>query len=220
MKAIIAGSTGMIGNLILQNCLNSDKIKEVVSLVRKPTGAQHEKLNEIVINDFINYDGQSELFKNVGAAFFCIGVYTGQVDDHKFREITVDYAVGFAEALKDNSPNSKLCFLSGGGADRTEKSKMAFAKYKGIAENKISSMNFNFFHVFRPGYIYPVTPRDEPNFTYKLSRFLYPVIKLFGNNASIKSTELAGAMFQAGLNGTTKEILENRDIINDIVKKK
>lgn len=47
-----------------------------------------------------------------------------------------------------------------------------------------------------------------------VSRSLYPIIKLLGKNASIKSTELAKAMFTFGLNGAEKQILENKDILD------
>ena len=53
----------------------------------------------------------------------------------EFRKITVDYTVSFATALKKGSPNAVFCFLSGQGADRTEKSRMMFARDKGHAEN-------------------------------------------------------------------------------------
>ena len=58
-----------------------------------------------------------------------------------------------------------------------------------------------------------VTPWKEPNFTYKVSRFLYPLIKLLGGSSSIQSTELAASMFEVGMNGSEKEILENKDIL-------
>jgi hypothetical protein len=38
MKVIIAGSTGMVGSLILDLCIESEKIDEMRTLVRKPTG--------------------------------------------------------------------------------------------------------------------------------------------------------------------------------------
>ncbi len=209
---IIAGASGMIGSLILEHCLASSNIGQVTSLVRKKTDIQHPKYDEVIINNFTDYRNQADLFKNKDAAFFCIGVYTGQVSDDKFREITVDYAVAFAKALKMSSPNVNLCFLSGAGADRTEKSSTSFARYKGMAENQISAMGLN-FHIFRPGYIYPVTPRREPNLMYRIMRTLYPLIKLMGNNSSVKSTELAAAMFQVGLDGAHAEVLENKDIL-------
>ncbi|MEO8238880.1 MAG: NAD(P)H-binding protein [Flavobacterium sp.] len=218
MKVIITGSSGMIGGLVLEKCIQSDKIKEIVSLVRKPSALKSEtKVKEVVIADFENYATQGALFQNVDMAFFCIGAYTGSTTDEQFEKITVNYAVAFAKELKRNSPNATLCMLSGAGADRTEKSKTSFARYKGMAENQISKLGLK-FHTFRPTYIYPVTARTEPNWMYKVSRFLYPVIQLMGNNASIKSTELAEAMFNVGLFGADKEILENKDIKEQLRK--
>ncbi len=215
-NVIIAGATGMVGSLILEKCLASDEVAQVVSMVRKKSSVDHPKLKNVIVTNFTDYSDHADMFKNIDAAYFCIGVYTGQVPDEAFREITVDYAVAFAEALKTNSPNANLCLLSGSGADRTEKSRTAFARYKGIAENKISAMDLPFY-TFRPGYIYPVTPRKEPNFMYSLSRTLYPLIKLMGKNASIKSTELATAMFNVGMNGGEQEIFENRDIFDSVI---
>ncbi len=213
MKVVIAGSSGMIGSLILTHCLDSDKISEVRILVRKPTGQKHSKLKEFVIADFNDYSQHPSLFKDVHCGFFCVGVYTGQVDDALFKIITVDYAVQFAKALATQSPQATCCLLSGGGADRSEKSKTAFARYKGMAENQISKLNLKFYS-FRPGYIYPVEPRNEPNLAYKIMRSFYPLIKIFGKKYSIKSTELAYAIFKVGIYGAEKQFLENRDILN------
>lgn len=203
----------MIGKLVLEKCLSSDKISEIISLVRKPTENKHPKLTEVAVPDFTNYTELDTLFKKVGTAFFCVGVYTGQVADEVFKEITVTYAVAFSKALEKNSPNARICLLSGSGADRTEKSKTAFARYKGMAENQIALLNLRFFS-FRPAYIYPVEQRKEPNIGYKITRFLYPIIRWMGKKYSIKSTELADAMFNVAISGADKQILENDDIMN------
>lgn len=212
MKVIITGSSGMVGKLVLNNCLNSDKITEVRSLVRKPTGQKHKKLTEVVIANFEDYSAQENLFKDISVAFFCLGVYTGQVPDDLFKKITVNYAVEFAKSLEKNSPQATLCLLSGAGADRTEKSRTSFALYKGMTENQIAKLNLKFYS-FRPAYIYPVDPRKEPNVGYKIIKILYPLFKLLGKKYSIKSTELANAIFNVGLNGADKQILENQDIL-------
>jgi len=113
MKVLIAGGTGMVGGLVLKQCLNSTEINEVVSLVRKPTGQLHQKLSEVVIEDFTDYTTQATSFEGVSAAFFCIGVYTGEVADDVFKKLTVDYAVAFAAAVEKNSPGARFCLLSG-----------------------------------------------------------------------------------------------------------
>ena len=213
-KALIAGASGMVGSLISRISLASPEISEVTSLVRRMTDSEHPGLTEIIVNDFKDYSQQQESFQDIDIGFFCIGVYTGQVPDDEFKKITIDYAVAFAEALKENSPNATLCFLSGAGADRTEKSRMSFARYKGIAENQIADLGLNGFYTFKPGYIYPVEPRKEPSLTYKLMRSLFPLIRLAGKGASIKSTELAEAMVHVGLNGADHQVLENDAIVD------
>jgi len=214
MKVIIAGSTGMVGKLILEKSLKSNTISKVTTLIREHSSSEkNNKIKEVLVSNFDDYSEHNSIFKNIDIAFFCIGAYTGQVDDDMFKKITVDYAVSFAEALKKESPKATLCFLSGAGADKSEKSKVTFARLKGKAENKLLQTGLKCY-VFRPAYIYPVVPREEPNLMYKISRKLYPIIKLLGSGASVKSTQLAQAMFNVGLNGSNIEILENIDILN------
>ncbi|MEZ4685750.1 MAG: NAD-dependent epimerase/dehydratase family protein [Bacteroidia bacterium] len=212
-KVIIIGASGMIGSLVLKHCLDSEEIGEVLSLVRRPSGIEHPKLSEIRLDDFSEYGQKGLNLNNIDAAFCCIGVYTGAVPKDVFRQITTDYPVAFARAVHEQSPDATFCLLSGAGADRSERSRMMFARDKGAAENRISDLGFEAFHTFRPGYIYPVEKRKEPNFGYRFYRFLYPLIRRIGTNSSITSTELAQAMFNVGLHGARKEELENRDIL-------
>lgn len=70
-------------------------------------------------------------------------------------------------------------------------------------------------HIFRPGYIYTVTKRDEPNLSYRVMRLLWPLLRPVFPNAGVSSEELARVMVTAGLEGTpghNSPILENRDI--------
>jgi len=155
MNVLIAGSSGMIGQLVLQLCLRSDLVKEVRCLVRKPSGIHHVKMKETIIKDFELYSQNDPIFKDIQVAFFCLGAYTGQVTDDELRKITVDYAVRFAGAMEMNSPGARFCLLSGAGSDRTEKSRTSFARYKGMAENYIDKFNLQFYSL-KPAYIFPV----------------------------------------------------------------
>jgi len=209
---LITGASGMVGGLVLQECLDSSEISKVISIGRKSTGIQHDKLTEVIHKNFLDYSVVTDYFKNIDVAYYCIGVYTGAVPRDEFRLITIDYTKAFAEILKEQSPGATFCFLSGAGADQKEKSRMMFAMDKGIAENFLINQNFKQLYIFRPAYIYPVTPRKEPNFTYKLSRKLYPLLKTVMPNSVIRSTDLAKAIFKVGVNGNSKTILENKHI--------
>ncbi|MBA2562738.1 MAG: NAD(P)H-binding protein [Chitinophagaceae bacterium] len=209
---IIAGSSGMIGNLILQNCLKRDDVRKVTSITRRKSGIDHVKLVEVIHTDFLNYRAINEYFKSQDVCFYCIGVYTGQVPRDEFYKITVDYTRAFAQTLKENSPSATFCFLSGQGADQSEKSLFMFARDKGIAENLLLSLRFAHTYIFRPGYIYPVTPRKEPNLTYRIMRRLYPVLNKIYHNGVISSEELAHAMVNIAIGGGSKTIYENKEI--------
>ena len=219
-KILIAGASGMVGQLVLQQCIEHPDIQEVISLVRTKSSDTHTKVTEIVVADFSNYEKYTHYFKGISVIYFCIGVYTGAVDRQRFRAITVDYPVALAKAVFSQSPNAHFCLLSGSGADRTEQSKMMFAKDKGAAENQLSAIGFTNFYSFRPGYIYPIAPRKEPNFSYRLARWLYPLLKLMGPNASITSEALAKAMFGIGLQSEVQEVFENKDMLNWLAKNK
>jgi uncharacterized protein YbjT (DUF2867 family) len=210
---LITGASGMIGNELLKICIASDEVASVTSLVRKKGKITSPKLTEIVVADFSDYSNISSEFQGIDLVFFCLGVYTGAAPREEFRKITVDYPVNLAKKLIETNSNMTFCLLSGQGADRKEQSSMMFAKDKGTAENQLSALGFKAFYSLRPAYIYPVETRNEPNFSYKMMRSVYPLIKLLGKNMSVKSTELAQAMFNTGMKGASKEVLENRDIL-------
>jgi uncharacterized protein YbjT (DUF2867 family) len=94
---------------------------------------------------------------------------------------------------------------------------MAFARYKGQAEKTLSTAGFPGLYIFRPAYIYPAQPRQEPNFSYRLLRAVYPAFRLVFPNQVIPADALARAMVDAALDGIRGNerqtvVLENRDI--------
>lgn len=212
-RIIITGATGMIGGIILKKCIDDKAVSSITTIGRRKANIKHPKLNQIITDDFTNLDEHETHFRDIDCSFFCLGVYTGAVPNDKFKEITVDYTLRFGKFLQMISPSAIFCLLSGAGADRSEKSKTPFAKYKGMAENGLSDLNFKQFYAFRPGYIYPVKKRKEPNMMYNVIRVLYPIIKLMGKNTSITSVELANAMYAVLSTEPNNEILENRDIL-------
>ncbi len=214
-RVIITGATGMVGGCALRICLENPDVSPVTVIGRRRTGINDDRLREVVIDDFSDYSALEDTLENQDAALYCLGAYTGAVPDDLFRQITVDYTLAFARALHKANPQAAFCFLSGQGADQTEQSRVAFARYKGAAETALLDMGFPRMHIFRPGYIYPVTPRKEPNLVYTITRFLYPLLRRIYPNIGIRSEDLAAAMVHTGLYGTAENknpILENKDI--------
>jgi uncharacterized protein YbjT (DUF2867 family) len=142
-------------------------------------------------------------------------VYTGAVPDAEFRKITVDYTIEFARVLRASSTGAAFSFLSGMGADQTGRSRVPFARYKGEAEKALLAAGFPRLYIFRPAYIYPVEPRKEPNFSYRLLRVIYPVFRRLFPNQVIPADDLARAMVDVAVRGKREResvVLENREI--------
>jgi uncharacterized protein YbjT (DUF2867 family) len=92
---------------------------------------------------------------------------------------------------------------------------MAFARYKGEAEKALLASGFPRVYVFRPAYIFPVKPRKEPNFSYRLMRSIYPAFRMRFPNQVIPADDLARAMVDVVVRKTgdaPSQVFENRDI--------
>lgn len=206
-RLAIVGATGMVGGYALRCALDQPAVGRVTAIGRKGLGISHPKLREVLHQDFGDCSTLAPALSDQDAAVFCLGAYTGAVTDVQLRAITVDYTIEFARVLRS--------FLSGSGADPTGRSRMAFARYKGEAENALLSSGFPRLSIFRPAYIYPVEPRKEPNFSYRFMRGIYPVFRALFPNQVIRADDLARAMVDvvtAGNGEASGRVFENRDI--------
>jgi uncharacterized protein YbjT (DUF2867 family) len=186
-----------------------------MAIGRRKLGISHPKLNEVLHRDFADCSALAETLSDQDAAIFCLGTYTGSVSDAELHEITVDYTVEFARVLRGNSPGASFSFLSGNGADPTGRSRIAFARYKGDAENALRAAGFPRVYIFRPAYIYPVEPRNEPNLGYRVLRGIYPAFRVLFPNQVIRADDLARAMVDIAVRGPAEPgglMLENSDI--------
>jgi uncharacterized protein YbjT (DUF2867 family) len=215
-RLVIVGATGMVGGYALRYALDHPAVGQAMAISRKPTGITHPKLNEVLHQNFADCSALAVALSNQDAVVFCLGAYTGAVSDADLRRVTVDYTVEFARVLCVSSPRAVFAFLSGSGADPTGRSRIAFARYKGEAENALSAAGFSELYSFRPAYIYPVVPRREPNISYQLLRAIYPAFRLLLPNQVIRADDLARAMVDVTLHGSGAArhvaVLENRDI--------
>jgi uncharacterized protein YbjT (DUF2867 family) len=214
-RLVIIGATGMVGGYAVRYALDNPAVGRVTVISRRKLGISHPKLDEVVHQDFAECSALADTLRGQDAAIFCLGTYTGSVSDAQLRTITVDYTIEFARVLHGSSPAAAFSFLSGNGADPTGRSRMAFARYKGEAENALLAAGFSNVYIFRPAYIYPVEARNEPNFSYRLLRAIYPVFRVLFPNQVVPADQLGRSMVDVVVNkaeGRASVILENRDI--------
>ena len=214
-RLVILGATGMVGGYALRYALEHPAVSRAMTIGRRKIGMSHPKLEEVLHPDFADCSALAEPLSGQDAAVYCLGAYTGAVPNAVLRKITVDYTIEFARVLRSSSPDAGFSFLSGSGADPTGRSRMAYARYKGAAEKALVGAGFPGVYIFRPAYIYPVEPRQEPNFSYRLLRWIYPAFRRLFPNQVIRADELARAMVDIAVRGRWERggvVLENRDI--------
>jgi uncharacterized protein YbjT (DUF2867 family) len=214
-RLVIVGATGMVGGYALRYALDLPAVGAVTAIGRRGLGIAHPKLKVVLHQDFADCSALTNVLSGQEAAVFCLGAYTGAVPEAELRKVTVDYTVAFAQVFRRCSPTAAFSFLSGSGADPTGQSRLAFARYKGEAEKALLTTGFPCVYIFRPAYIYPVEPRKEPNFSYRLLRAIYPAFRLLFPNQVIRADDLARAMVDVAVRRTGEPgdlILENRDI--------
>jgi uncharacterized protein YbjT (DUF2867 family) len=214
-RVVVVGATGMVGGYALRYALEHPDVGAVTAIGRRRVGVTHPKLKQVLHPDFADCSALAGPLTGQDAAVFCLGTYTGVVTEAELRTITVDYTVEFARVFASGSPHAAFSFLSGSGADPTGKSRIPYARFKGEAEKTLLAAGFSRVYVFRPAYIYPVEPRKEPNFSYRLLRAVFPAFRVLFPNEVIRADELARVMVDAAVQGTPQRkgpVFENRDI--------
>ncbi len=216
MQVVIFGASGMIGQAVLRECLLDPGVERVIAIGRSPSGASHPKLGDIVHPDLWNYSSIETELKGMDACFFCLGVTSAGMTEHDYQRITYGITIAAAETLVRLNPGMVFVFVSGAGADSSEKGRLMWARVKGKTENALLRMPFRDAYVFRPGIIQPLHGIRSRTASYRvLYALTKPVLPLlrWAFPGQILTTKVIGrAMLKVVRTGAPKKILESRDI--------
>jgi len=213
MKIIVTGATGMVGAEVVRQAILDDDVLQVTCLVRKAGSLQHPKLKYIVHNNFLDYSGLGNLFREHDACIWALGVSQTQVGKEEYHRITYEYAITAGRAMLAANPGIIFLFVSGKGADSSEKSKTLFARVKGKTENELLRMNFKKLIIARPGAIRPVHKNKHAPLAYKLVLPLLPIVQFFSPGFVISSVDLALALiFLLKKAGPDKQLVDHRSL--------
>ncbi|MFC2125078.1 epimerase [Bacteroidota bacterium] len=216
INAIITGSTGMVGKGVLLECLDHPDVESVLVINRKPVGIEHDKLKEIIQNDFYDLTNIEDQLKGYNACFFCLGVSAFRMSEAGYTRITYDLTLNFAGTVLNLNPDMTFCYVSGLGTDGTEKGRTMWARVKGKTENDLLSMAFQSSYMFRPGYIQPMkgirSSTKLYNTMYAIFKPLYPILKTLTPNGVTSTTQVGKAMINIIKVGYDNKILSNKDV--------
>jgi uncharacterized protein YbjT (DUF2867 family) len=212
MRIVIFGSSGMVGQGALRECLRDPEIEQVVSIVRAPTGTAHEKLREIVRKNFLDFSPIESQLTGLSACLYCLGVTSSGTSEESYTRITCGFTIAAANTLLKLNPEISFVFVSATGADSTERGSTMWARVKGKTENALLAMPFRSVYVFRPAMIQPLDGIKSKTKSY---RIVYGLVAPFLSAARhfwpnyISTThELGKALLAAAKRGTEKRIVE------------
>ncbi|GAA3971159.1 oxidoreductase [Mucilaginibacter dorajii] len=169
-KAIIAGSTGLIGSKLFHILLHEPFYDEVLILVRKKINLNHKKLTQLVVN-FEQLDSYADAI-NGHALFCCLGTTNKKTPDKVvYRHIDHDYPLHLAQlALKNGVEQYHLVSSIGANAG----SSFFYPKTKGETEADIQQLGLPALHIYRPSML--VGDRQEQRPMEKTLIAIYKVI--------------------------------------------
>lgn len=211
MRVIITGTTGMVGEGVLLECLDHPEITEVLSVSRKPAEITHPKLKEYLVADFLSLKENDEMLKGYDACFFCSGVSSVGMKEEEYRRVTYDTTMNFAKAVTPD-PQMSFVYVSGGGTDSSEKGPMAWARIKGKTENDLMKLPFRQAFGFRIGFLIPNPRQKRVLKYYNYVSWLLPVIKLVFPNIITTMKQVAEAMIYVSKNGYERNVIYVKDI--------
>ena len=216
MKVILFGSSGMIGQGVVRECLIDPEVESVLAIVRQPTGQRHAKLQEVVQEDFCDYSGLGNRISGYDACFFCLGVSSAGMSEQEYRRVTYELTLAAARALAESNPEMTFIYVSGAGTDSSERGRNMWARVKGLTENELLRMPFKAAYMFRPAFIQPMHGIQSKTrlyrVVYRLLGPFYPLLDKLAPRWVTTTEQLAGAMIKAAKHGAPKRVLENLDI--------
>lgn len=210
MKIVLTGATGFVGSEVLRQALNDSSIEQIIVLTRRSIGISNPRLNEIILQDFLDYSSIADHLK-VDACIWCLGVSQTAVSKEEYIKITLDYTMAGARAMLAANPQMRFCFLSGRGADQDEKSLSLYGKIKGRTEKELSKLSPNVFN-FRPAFIRPARPGQQRPLVPRLFGPIAWVVDHFTDDFSVASGTLAHCLLGVAKAGAEQAIIDNRSI--------
>ena len=216
MDVLIFGSTGMVGQRVLRECLGAADVRRVVAVGRKAADTQHARLTNLVTPDLTDLSPISAQLKPFDACFFCLGVSSVGMSEPEYTRITYDLTMSVARTLVQANPGMTFVYVTGAGTDSSEKGKTMWARVKGRTENALAGLGFKATYMFRPGVIKPLHAVRSKTLAYRaayvLAKPLFGLMRTFWPRSIVTSVDVGQAMLTVARSGYPRPILEVADI--------
>ena len=144
--ALVFGSTGLIGNLLLGELVSSDRYSVIKSFVRQPTGVTETKVEEI-ITDFSDLSVISEKITG-DDLYICLGTTIRKAGSvAQMEKVDRDLPLVIAAAALANGIMNVAVVSSIGASSRSSN---YYLRIKGEMEEGIMKLDFENISIVRP----------------------------------------------------------------------
>ena len=165
-NAIVAGATGLIGEILVRNLLEDNYFTTIYTISRRELVINNDKLlNYIVDFDQLN---SFDKIKECDIAFCCLGTTMKKAGSKAaFYQVDYNYVLAFANYAFQLGCKS-FFLVSAMGAD--EKSLFYYNRVKGEIETAIKEVGFDVVHIMRPSLL--LGNRKENRIGEDLGKFI------------------------------------------------
>lgn len=217
MNVLIFGTTGMVGQGVLRECLAAPDVTQVTTVGRTPVGQSHPKLAQLVHADLFDLASRERELQGFDACFFCLGVSSSGLDEASYRRLTLDLTLGVATQLARLNPGMTFVYVSGAGTDASEKGRSMWARVKGQTENALKRLPFRSVVLLLPGIIQPLDGLQSRTPAYRhFYRLVGPMLTAVRQvfpAAIVTTQDMGQAMLNAARRGDGRVVVEAKDIV-------
>jgi uncharacterized protein YbjT (DUF2867 family) len=194
---MVFGATGSVGDGLLKAAIDDPNVKKIYVVTRHSSdrialGVASGKVEEILQEDFTNYDNLAGILPKVNTVLWGLGTSSLQVDDQMYSRIHVDFPIAFVTAWRAARSAGPMSFHYVTGMGTDPNGKAHWAREKGRAEIELAALaagsELRTFS-YRVAYIRP-TSEHATTLDYIAEALLHP------GSLAISARDLGTAMLE------------------------
>lgn len=205
--ALVAGGTGLVGGLLIDELLARPEWTRVVAVTRRPLGRTDPKLEELIA-DFAKLDS----LPKADAAFCLLGTTIKKAGSREaFRAVDLDAVVRFATAARAGG-TERLFVVTAVGAD--PRSRVFYNRVKGEVEEALRALGFGSLGFARPSLLLGDRAESRPGerVAVVVSRALAPLLAPWPARPIEARTVARALLAMAEEPPQGARVFENRDL--------
>jgi uncharacterized protein YbjT (DUF2867 family) len=206
--AVVLGSTGLVGNELVNLLVESSHYTKVKIITRrKLSGQESDKVEQVLIQNLDDLESFSSQLS--GDDYYCaIGTTIKKAGSKEaFSKVDHDYPISFAKVALSHPSFSQYLIVTAAGSD--PKSSIFYNKVKGQVEKALMELKLPSLSVFRPTLL--LGDRSEYRFGEVV---MTGIVKVFTFFLSEKSSAVIAIQAEAVANAMLKVAATGKSGIN------